>query len=503
MNTAPASPASGAYSPPGATDSGRADPALRRMIFTLIIGALAAIFDSTIMSVAINTLAGQLHTPLSTIQWVSTAYLLSLAATMPAVGWAQSLLGAKRLWITALGMFLAGSLLCAAAWNVPSLIAFRVVQGIGGGIMMPLMTTLVMQAAKGRNIGKVMSLITVPTALGPVIGPVIGGIILHLGAWRWIFLFNVPFCIAGAYLAARNLPKDRPRARARLDVIGMLLLSPGIAAAIYGLSQLGGPGGITSLRVALPLIAGLVLIVGYAGWALRRGSNALINVRLFRHRALASSSVLVFLSGAALYGTMLLLPLYWQQVRGEDALGAALLLIPQGVGALASRSLAGRYMDRFGPRPVAIAAFALTCAATVPFGFVTASTRNIALMAVLFLRGIGLGAAMITLMGAAFVGLKPAEIPAGSSISRVAQQVGGSAGTAVLAMILQRTSTGAHMPAALASGFGDAFWWAAAFTAAAIPLCLLLPGRTNPEPAGPARHARRSTRRSLRRVFDQ
>jgi EmrB/QacA subfamily drug resistance transporter len=484
MNTGPTVPADRAQPRPGISHSDRPDPALQRMIFTLIVGALAAIFDSTIMSVAINTLAGQLHTAVGTIQWVSTAYLLSLAATMPAVGWAQSVLGGKRLWITALGMFLAGSLLCAMAWNAPSLIAFRVVQGIGGGIMMPLMTTLVMQAARGRRIGKVMSLITVPTALGPVIGPVIGGVILHLGDWRWIFLFNAPFCVVGACLAWRNLPEDGPRpcGRSRLDAVGMLLLSPGIAAVIYGLSQLGGSDGITSLKVGLPVIGGLVLVVGYVGWARRRGSDALLNVRLLRHRALGSSSVLVLLSGAALYGTMLLLPLYWQQVRGESALGSALLLIPQGAGALASRSLAGRCMDRFGPRLVAVAAFALTCAATVPFGFVTASTGNMALMAVLFVRGVGLGAAMITLMGAAFVGLEREEIPAGSSISRVAQQVGGAAGTAALAMILQRTSTAAHTTAALASGFGDAFWWAAAFTAAAIPLCLLLPGRTNTQP---------------------
>ncbi|MFE4173983.1 MDR family MFS transporter [Streptomyces sp. NPDC056909] len=457
------------------------------MTFTLVIGALAVIFDTTIMSVAIDNLAGQLHAPLATIQWVSTAYLLALATVMPAVGWLQAALGGKRLWIMALGVFLTGSLLCATAWNAPSLIAFRVVQGFGGGIMMVLMTTLIMQAAKGRDIGRVMSLITVPTALGPVIGPVIGGIILHLGDWRWIFLFNVPFCAVGGYLAARDLPQGQPGPRPRLDVVGMLLLLPGVATVIYGLTRLGGSDGLAGLTLGLPtvgppLTAGLALLAGYVGWALRRGPDALIDVRLFRHRALASSSALVFLSGAALYGTMLLLPLYWQQVRGQDALGAALLLIPQGVGTLVSRSLAGRYMDRFGPRPVAVAAFTLTFAATVPFGFVTASTSDIALMGVLFMRGIGLGAAMITIMGAAYVGLRPEEIPQGSGISRVTQQVGGSAGTAVLTMIVQRTSAGAHTPAARASGFGDAFWWAAAFTAAAVPLSLLLPGRAGPEP---------------------
>jgi EmrB/QacA subfamily drug resistance transporter len=460
------------------------DPAVRRLVCTLIVGALAVIFDTTIMSVAIDSLAGQLHTPLATVQWVTTAYLLALSAAMPAVGWAQAVLGGKRLWILALSLFFAGSMLCAVAWNAPSLIAFRVVQGTGGGIMMVLMATLVMQAAGGRNIGKVMALITVPTALGPVIGPVIGGVILHFGDWRWIFLFNIPFCLLGGWLAWRNLPADRPATstRPRLDAVGMLLLSPGIAAVIYGLTGLGGTDGLASAKVGLPLAAGILLLAAYTCWALRRGTDALLDIRLLRHRSLVSSTILLLLAGAALYGAMLLMPLYWQQVRGETALGAALLLIPQGVGTLLSRSLAGKFMDRIGARPVAVLAFAVTFTATVPFGFVTATTDNVMLMAVLFVRGLGLGAAMIALMGGAFVGLTRDQIPAASSISRVAQQVGGSIGTAVLVVILQRAVAGTHTPTALASGFGDAFWWAAAFTAAAVPLCLLLPGKTTAEP---------------------
>ncbi|MEY9863353.1 EmrB/QacA subfamily drug resistance transporter [Catenulispora sp. GAS73] len=476
MNATPARP----------PEPDRIDPALRRLTFTLIVGALAVIFDTTIMSVAIDTLAGQLHTSLATVQWVTTAYLLALSATMPAVGWAQAVLGGRRLWILALGLFFAGSMLCSAAWNAPSLIAFRVVQGVGGGVMMVLMATLIMQAAGGRNIGRIMSLITVPTALGPVVGPVLGGVILHLGEWRWIFLFNAPFCVVGGYLAWRNLPHDGPRpgTRPRLDAVGMTLLSPGVAAVVYGLTQLGGSGGPAGAKAGLPLLIGVVLLAGYVAWALRRGGDALLDIRLFRHRSLASSSALLLLAGAALYGAMLLMPLYWQQVRGESALGAALLLIPQGVGTLLSRSLAGRYMDRFGARPIAVVAFAVTFASTVPFGFVTATTSNTVLMAVLFIRGLGLGAAMIALMGGAYVGLRREQIPAASSISRVAQQVGGSVGTAVLVMILQRATAGAHTVSAQAAGFGDAFWWAAAFTAGAVPLCLLLPGRGGGEGEG-------------------
>ncbi|MFJ9690676.1 DHA2 family efflux MFS transporter permease subunit [Kitasatospora sp. NPDC101183] len=454
---------------PPAPSAEKVDPTLRRLVSTLIVGALAVIFDTTIMSVAVDDLAGQLHAPLSTVQWVTTAYLLALSATMPTVGWAQAALGGKRLWLLALGLFLTGSVLCASAWNAPSLIAFRVVQGVGGGVMMVLMSTLVMQAAGGRAIGRVMALITVPTALGPVLGPVLGGAILHLGDWRWIFLLNIPFCLVGAYLARRNLPEDGPRAsaRPRLDVVGLLLLPPGLAALVYGLTRLGAAG-------LPPLLLGAVLLAGYAAWALRRGADALLDLRLLRHRALAASSALLLLAGAALYGAMLLMPLYWQQVRGQSALGAALLLVPQGLGTLISRTLAGRAMDRIGARPVAVLAFAVTFAAAVPFGFVTATTSNAELMAVLFVRGLGLGAAMIALMGGAFVGLRKDEIPAASGISRVTQQIGGSLGTAVLVVILQRTTADGGP---LAPGFATAFWWAAAFTAAAVPLSLLLPGR--------------------------
>ncbi|WP_214323899.1 MDR family MFS transporter [Nonomuraea sediminis] len=466
---------------PAAPDSDRVDPAVWRLAFTVIVGALAVVFDTTIVTVAINDLAKDLGAPLSTIQWVSTAYLLAVFVTIPLAGWAQSRLGGKHLWIAALGMFLLGSVLCALAWNVASLIVFRAVQGIGGGIMMPLMVTLVIQAAKGRNIGKVMATVTLPTALGPILGPVLGGIILSLADWRWTFFVNIPFCVVGGWLAWRNLPHDRPAPdRPRLDIVGLLLLSPGVAAIIYGLSRVEGSSGFTSTEVLVPLVGGLALAGGFAAWALPR-AGALVNLRLFRHRALASSATLTFLAGTTLYGAMLLLPLYWQQVRGEDALGAGLLLIPQGVGALIARTRAGDYTDRIGPRWVAFAGFALATAATVPFFVATPDTSEVLLMAALLVRGIGMGAAMIPLNGAAYFGLGHGEIPDASIITRVAQQVGGSVGIAVLAVILQRTTDGAHTPGAVSDGFGAAFWWAVAFTAVAVPLCLLLPTRPNPQ----------------------
>ncbi|HEX3961767.1 MAG TPA: MDR family MFS transporter [Trebonia sp.] len=471
---------------PGGAD--RIDPHVLRIALTIIIGALAVVFDTTIVSVAINDLGRDLHASLSTIQWVSTAYLLALAVTMPIAGWAQAALGGKRLWIISLCIFLVGSILSASAWSAPALIAFRVVQGVGGGLMMTLTATLIMQAAGGRNIGKIMSVITVPTALGPVLGPVLGGVILHFGDWRWMFLINIPFCLVGAYLAWRNLPASEPiTPRPALDVVGLLLFSPGVAAVIFGLSRIDGTNRIASVPVLAPLLAGLALVAAFVAWALHRRANALVDIRLLRHRSLASASISLVLCGAALYGTMLLLPLYFQQVRGTTALGAGLILIPQGIGTLLSRSIAGKFTDTLGPRSVAVASLLIACLATIPFAFVTADTSQVFLMAVLLVRGIGLGAAMIPLSGAGFSGMSRDEIPHASILIRVTQQLGGSLGTAVLTVVLQRALTGARTSAALAHGFQQSFWWAVIFTAIAILVSLLLPGK--PKPAQPEPHS--------------
>jgi MFS family permease len=169
------------------------DPALTRTVIAIIAGALAVVFDTTIVSVALHTLAVDLHTTVDTIQWVSTGYLLALGVTIPVVGWAQERFGGKRLWLGALALFLLASILCSLAWDAPSLIAFRVLQGVGGGVMLPLMSTLVIQAARGQNLGKLMSTISLPVVLGPIFGPVLGGGVLNALGWRWLFWINVPF----------------------------------------------------------------------------------------------------------------------------------------------------------------------------------------------------------------------------------------------------------------------------------------------------------------------
>jgi len=458
------------------------DPQLKRLATALIVGGIAVILDTTIVSVGLHELGTSLHASVSTIQWISTAYLLAMFVTIPMTGWAQSRLGSKRLWIVALTTFVVGSTLCATAWSASSLIAFRAVQGLGGGILMPLMTTILMQAARGRNMGRLMATVSLPAALGPILGPVLGGLILSFLSWHWLFLINLPLGIVGLVLAVRLIPADEPGRRVPLDIVGLLLASPGMVGVIYGLSQVGEAGGFGHARVLVPLLAGLALLAGFVRWALVRGPHALIDLALFRHRALTMSTTLLFLTGVALYGAMLLLPLYWQQVRGEDALGAGLLLVPQGVGALASRTVAGRLTDAIGGRRVAVAGFTVLAVATVPFALSTEHTSTWWLLATLLVRGFGLGAVLIPLMTGAFLGLEREEVPHASIITRVAQQVGGSFGTAILAAILVGSVAGAATLHDLAGAFDVAFWWATGFTVIAAALSFLLPDRRGQQP---------------------
>ncbi|MGW7684808.1 DHA2 family efflux MFS transporter permease subunit [Kribbella sp. NPDC054772] len=331
----------------------RLDRSVLKLAGVLVLGALAPVLDSTIVTVAIHTLGAELHAPVATVQWVSTAYLLALAMAVPITGWSAKRFGAKRMWIVALALFLAGSMLCGVAWNIGSLIAFRVLQGIGGGLMLPILQTLLLCAAGRERIGRLMAVVTLPALIGPILGPVIGGVLVGHLDWRWIFYVNVPICLAAIVLAVRTLQPDPKPTAAALDLTGLLLISPALAAIIYGLSQ-AGDHGFAHAAVLIPLAAGVILLTAFV---LRRTANPLIDLTLFRTRSFAASTALLFLTGFGLYGAMLLLPLFYQQARGETVTAAGLLLVPQGIGSLPART-AGGLTDRHGPRPIVLAGIA-------------------------------------------------------------------------------------------------------------------------------------------------
>ena len=468
---------------PAEPASEKLDPAVIKTALILIVGGLAVVFDTTIVSVALHTLSVKLDTSVATIQWVTTGYLLALGIAVPLSTWALARFGGKRLWIFALAVFLAGSVGSSLAWNVGALIGWRVVQGLGGGLMLPLMSTLIFQAAGGKALGRLVTYVALPALLGPILGPVVGGAILTHLSWRFMFWVNVPFCIVGIVLAWRYLNLDAParpgpglagdKPKPKLDVPGLLLIAPGTSVVLLGLANAGTAAGFDHPDVIIPLVAGLALLAAFVAYALRR-PHPLVEIRLLSKRPVASSSAVLFFSGFSLYGAMLLLPLYYQDVRGATALSAGVMLVPQGIGTLLSRTVAGNNIDRFGSRVIALAGFIIVAAATVPFALAGPHTNGWLLALWMVLRGFGLGAVTMPVMVAGYIGLDKQQIPHSSVLTRTAQQIGGSFGTAVLAVILE--SAIATHPATPADAFHVAFWWSAGFSAVAVLLCLWLPG---------------------------
>ncbi|KUN57679.1 multidrug transporter [Streptomyces canus] len=438
----------------------RLDPAVLKLAGILALGALTPLLDSTIVSIALHTLSRDLNTSTAAAQWVSTAYLLALAMVVPVSGWAVERFGARRVWLGSLTLFLTGSVLCGLAWNIGSLIVFRILQGVGAGPMLPMMQTLVMRAAGGRDLGRLMAVVTLPALVVPILGPVLGGLIVGHLSWRWIFYVNLPVCLLALALAVRGVPKDTRRPGHRLDLTGLLLLSPGLALLVYGLTETGA---VRETAIAV----GAVLTALFAVHALRT-PEPLVDLRLFGDRGFAVSSSLMFLSGLALYGGMFLLPLYYQQARGQGVIAAGLLLAPQGLGSLLAR-VTGPLTDRVGARPVVVAGTLLTALGTLPF--VLRHPMPALLPLALVIRGFGMSAANLAVMVGAYQGLDHTRVPHASTAVRIVQQLGGSFGTAVLAAVLAQ------------GGFPRAFLWSTAFTFFASLVGLRLPtGLASAEP---------------------
>ncbi|WP_252395277.1 MDR family MFS transporter [Streptantibioticus parmotrematis] len=425
------------------------DRAVWRLAAVLLLGPVLALLDTTIVSVGLDSVGHDLGSPLTTVQWVSTGYLLAVALVMPLTGWATDRFGGRAVWMTSIALFTAGSALCGLAWSVPALIVFRVLQGIGGGMIQPVGQSMLAQAAGPGRLGRVISASVIPVTLAPVAGPVLGGLIVQDLDWRWMFYVNLPVGIVTLVLAARVLPRTtRAASPARLDVRGLLLLSPGLAGLMYGCSSRGW--GIA--------LVGVVLIAAYAVHALRRRTGTpLIDLRLFARRGFAAATASSFLLGGSLYSAMLLLPLYFQQVRGADAMHAGLLLAPQAVGTAAVSFFTGRLNDRHGPRPLMLTGLALALLGTLPFAFLGHDPAGRLLTLALVVRGAGLGIAMVPGMAAVYASVSTADAPRAAGTVNVLNRLGGSLGTAVLTVVLQRGLAG-HAGAATA--YGHAFVWA-------------------------------------------
>ncbi|MFE3193054.1 MDR family MFS transporter [Nocardia sp. NPDC059240] len=455
------------------TASTEFDPALRKLVIVVVLGAIMTILDTTITSVAVNTLGAQFHTPLTTIQWVLTGYTLALSASIPLSGWVIVRFGPKTMWIVSLLLFITGSVLCGLAWNITALILFRLLQGFGAGMVMPIGQTMLARAAGPARMGRVMSAVAVPAMLAPVLGPTVGGLILGHLSWRWMFYINVPLCAIAVLAAIVLLPPDPVRDHdAELDLLGLALLSPGLGALVYGTAQAGSGTSLTDVRVAAAVLTGAALIGCYVLHALRKGDAALVDVRLLRDRNFAAVNAMMFLYIGTLSGLMALLPLNFQTVDGDTPLRSGAMVAPLGVGAIITTLLTGRLADKYSPRLLILAGLPV-----VLLGFLALtrpSTGDIPLLAILFVIGLGHGMIMPAAMGATYQSLRRTEIPSATTATNVGIRAGSSFGVAALLVLLQRNTGHSALDA---STFTHTYWWALAIGAAALVPALLLPRR--------------------------
>ena len=461
----------------------------------IALGAIVAILDATIVNVAVPTVGRDLHASIGGVQWVMTGYLLAFAAVIPLTAWAGARFGPRRVWLTSLLVFLVGSTLAGVAWSVESLVAFRVVQGLGGGLLMPVGQAILAQAAGPRRIGRVMSVVGVPMLLAPIFGPVVGGALVDTVGWRSIFLVNLPVGAVAILLGRRLLPAGGARPGARLDVGGLALLSPGIAVFVYGLSETASGTGLPSGRAAAGLLVGVAAVALFVRHARRRGAAALLDVTLFSRRGFAAAAAVNLLIGIALFGALILLPLYLQLVRGETPLATGLLLAPQGLGAALAMPLAGRLTDELGARRVIPVGIVLALLGTAAYTRVEADTSYGLLGGALFVIGLGLGSTIMPSMAVAYQAVPPTAVAQATAAVNVIQRIAASVGTALLAVVLQRAVV-ARLPAvdgglgrlgalgpaaraqvapALADAFSSTFAVALALLAVALVPALLLP----------------------------
>ncbi|PZT78783.1 MULTISPECIES: DHA2 family efflux MFS transporter permease subunit [unclassified Streptomyces] len=449
----------------------RLDARTRSMVVVLLFGAVLPLLDTTIVNVALDDLSQVFDARVSVVQWVATGYVLASAVTIPVSGWATHRYGGKRVWMTALSLFLIGSMACGLAWNIDSLIVFRIVQGIGGGLSMPILQTLLVQSAGKQQATRAMGAVGVPAVLAPILGPILGGLLLDSAGWRWIFFVNVPICLAGIVLAARRLPVSPADPDRKLDVTGLLLLSPGLALAVFGLSRIGG-GNDHGWTTPAAIGAGAVLIAGFVVWA-PRASTPLVDVRVFARTHFLGAWLSLLLTSLVFYGALLLLPLYYQRAWDYSPLQAGLVLALQGIGAFAARSVANRLTARIGTRVTVLAALALAAAGTLPFAVGADTDRGWLLGIGLVVRGAGVGAVTILTMGACYHRIEHTGIAHASTSGRIATQLGGALGSVVVATVLA-TGTTSHR-AAGADLFTASFWWLVVLTACTALPALLLP----------------------------
>ncbi len=431
-------------------------------------GPLMSGLDATMVNVSLDTIGRTFDTPLGLLQWVTSAYLLALALAFPVSGWLVDRFGARRIFLSCFSAFIVGSMLCAGARTVGMLIFCRILQGIAGGLLAPMMQMMMARHA-GKHMARVIGVAAMPVMVGQMLGPSLGGLILTWLSWRWTFFVNVPVGLVALAFAWKVLPRDEVITPRRLDIAGFAMISPGLALLLFGL--VSAAHGETGASLALGF--SVILLVGFAFRALRWPATALIDLRLFAGRTFRAAAATQFLSNSINFGGQLLMPLYLLKLRAIQPGLTGMLLAPMALGVFCALPVMGRLSERFGARAISGSGAAIALLGTLPFALGGAEVPLPVLVVSLLIRGFGVGSITLPSAAAAYASVPRESLGHATTAINICQRFGGPVGTTGLAVFLQYTLTVTDIPA---TAYTRTFWLLSALAAAALLAATRLPG---------------------------
>ncbi len=449
----------------------RPNPQFWRISSVAVLGSFLAQMDATVVNVSLSSLALELHTSVSSIQWVTSGYLLALALTLPLSGWLVDRIGAKALYLCCFSAFTLTSVLCGFAWSANSLIGFRILQGMSGGLLAP-MAQLIMARVAGDKMARVLGFAAMPILLAPLLGPVIAGALLRFASWRWLFWVNLPFGALALAFAILFLPHDRDDRRPRsLDLPGLGLLSPGVVLFLYGSEHIAAPVGLTALALSA------LLFMVFLRWATRKKEGAIIDLRLFKDDIFSAAVVTQFLSAGVAFAGQMLIPVFLTRAGALSPSQAGLLLAAQGLGMMFSYPFVGMLVERFGNRYVSAGGALTALAATMPFVYLGShGLVGTVAAGALFVRGVGLSGIGIPSISAAYSSIKRQDLPMATTALNIVMRMGGPTFTTICAAFLG-WRLAAHATAPGSAAYGEAFALLCGFHLVLFAAAMRLPRR--------------------------
>jgi len=454
----------------GVDQADRLDPGVWKVVCVAAIGSFMALLDATVVNVSLASLAADLKVSLSTIQWVTSGYLLALALMLPLSGWLVDRIGARALYLWCFAAFALSSTLCGLAWSATSLIAFRIFQGMSGGLLAP-MTQMIIVRAAGKHMAQVVGIAALPILLAPLLGPVIAGAILQFSSWRWLFLINLPVGVLALALAAAFLPNDREETKPRgLDLLGLAQLSPGLVLFLYGSDHLDEWTGLAALAVSI------IMFALFLRTARAKGDAALIDLRLLQGKGFSASIAAMFMLNGISFAGQMLIPIYLVRACGLSPSQTGWLLAPLGLGMMCTYPFMGYLTKRFGIRKLAACGALLAFAGTLPLVFLAQHGLVVAVLAAsLFIRGVGVSAIGVPSITSGYASVARQDLPMATTAMNIVQRLRGPTLTTLCATFLGWRLPAAADPATASGAFIAAFGLLCALHALLFLATLRLP----------------------------